>query len=160
MPNENLFKSKNIYESNIVEDIELKNLIHKFRPKIIINCVGIVKQHPNANNPLTSISVNSLFPHKLHQLCEVSDVRLIHISTDCVFSGKKGLYKENDFCDSNDLYGRSKFLGEVYSENALTIRTSYIGEELSTNRGLLSWFLTQEGKIKGFSKVIILDLPQ
>ena len=84
------------------------------------------------------------------------NIRLIHISTDCIFSGKKGFYDEEDYPDSLDLYGRTKFLGELSNSNAITLRTSFIGKELSTNYGLLNWFLSQEGIIKGFSKAYIL----
>ena len=153
-----LYKSKNIFELNIIEDNQLQKLINKFKPEFIINCVGIVKQHQDANNPLVSIAVNSLFPHKLNKLCQLFGIKLIHISTDCIFSGKTGNYTENDYSDSNDLYGRSKFLGEINTNNAITLRTSYIGEELVTKRGLLSWFLSQEGTIKGFSKAIYSGL--
>ena len=153
-----LYKSKNIFEFNILEDNELNKLINKFKPEFIINCVGIVKQHQDANNPLVSIAVNSLFPHKLNKLCQLFGIKLIHISTDCIFSGKRGNYTENDYSDSSDLYGRSKFLGEINTNNGITLRTSYIGEELVTKRGLLSWFLSQEGIIKGFSKAIYSGL--
>ena len=153
-----LSKSKNIYEYNFIEDNVLKQLIDAFKPKFIINCIGIVKQHPDANNPLISISVNSLFPHKLDKLCQLFETKLIHFSTDCIFSGKKGNYVEDDISDSHDLYGRSKFLGEVKSNNTLTLRTSYIGEELVTARGLLSWFLQQKGRVKGFSRAIYSGL--
>ena len=153
-----LYESKNIFEFNFFEDHELMKLINKFKPQFIINCVGIVKQHPDANNPLVCISVNSLFPHRLNKLCELFKIKLIHISTDCVFSGKTGNYTENQPSDSTDLYGKSKFLGEVNSNNAITLRTSYIGEELLTKRGLLSWFLAQQGIIRGYSKAIYSGL--
>ena len=118
--NYNLSLSKNIFEFNILEDNELNKLINKFKPEFIINCVGIVKQHQDANNPLVSIAVNSLFPHKLNKLCQLFGIKLIHISTDCIFSGKRGNYTENDYSDSSDLYGRSKFLGEINTNNGIT----------------------------------------
>ena len=153
-----MYKDKNIYESNFIDNNNLKKLIQMVKPEIIINCVGIVKQHPCSNDPLISISVNSLFPHKLHKLCEYLGIKLIQISTDCVFSGKLGFYNENDIPDPADIYGRSKLLGEINSGSALTLRTSYIGKEINTKRGLLSWFLSQEGRIKGYSKAIYSGL--
>ncbi len=154
----NMYKNKNIYETNLTDLDELKNLITSVNPQIVINCVGIVKQHPDSNNPIISISLNSLFPHKLHEICELAGIKLIQISTDCVFSGIKGFYNENDLPDPVDIYGKSKLLGEVNSGSALTLRTSYIGKELNTKRGLLSWFLSQTGRIKGYSKAIYSGL--
>ena len=154
----NMYKNKNIYETNLTDSYELKELINLVRPEIVINCVGIVKQHPNSNDPIISISLNSLFPHKLNKICEFAGSKLIQISTDCVFSGKKGLYDEKDLPDPVDIYGKSKLLGEVNSGSALTLRTSYIGKELNTQRGLLSWFLSQKGRIKGYSKAIYSGL--
>ena len=152
-------KSKNIYEYNFIyDDQDMNKLLNDFQPKVIVNCAGIVKQHPNIKNPIDTILINSVFPHKLSKICNFRKIKLIHISTDCVFSGKKGLYEERDFADSDDLYGRSKFLGEVVTEDALTLRTSYIGEELITQRGLLSWFLSQKETVNGFSKAIYSGL--
>ena len=153
------YKSKDIYEYNFIENYELEKLFNHLQPKIIINCAGIVKQHPSAKDPINNIQINALFPHRLNKLCNLRNVKLIHISTDCVFSGKKGFYNENDFADPIDLYGMSKFLGEVITENALTLRTSYIGEELISQRGLLSWFLSQKDTVQGFSKAIYSGLP-
>lgn len=125
------------------------------KPQYIINCIGIVKQHLAAKDPLPSISVNALFPHRLAQVCQAAGIRLIHISTDCVFSGRKGNYAESDVADAQDLYGRTKLLGEVSGEGCLTLRTSIIGRELATSHGLIEWFLSQEGKaIRGYKKAI------
>ena len=125
------------------------------RPKVVVNCVGIVKQRPAARDPLISIMVNALFPHRLAQLCQAASIRLIHISTDCVFSGRKGNYLESDVADADDLYGRTKFLGEVSYDHCLTLRTSMVGRELRTSQGLLEWFLSQEGKpIPGYTRAI------
>lgn len=153
------YKSKDIFEYNFIENSELEKLLNHLQPKIIINCAGIVKQHPNSKDLIENIQINALFPHRLNKICSLKNVKLIHISTDCVFSGKKGFYKEDDFADSVDLYGRTKFLGEVITENALTLRTSYIGEELISKRGLLSWFLSQKDTVQGFSKAIYSGLP-
>lgn len=125
------------------------------RPNVVVNCVGIVKQDAAAKDPITSISINSLFPHQLAEGCRGLGARLIHLSTDCVFSGAKGNYSEADYADPQDLYGRTKLLGEVSANNCLTIRTSMIGRELRGSHGLVEWFLAQEGKqIKGFKRAI------
>ena len=129
------------------------------RPDVVLNCVGIVKQLSEADDPLTAIPINSLLPHRLAKLCAASGARLIHFSTDCVFLGSKGMYKESDFPDATDLYGRSKLMGEVDYPNAITLRTSLIGHELSGNRSLVSWFLSQSGSIKGFRRAIFSGLP-
>ncbi len=125
------------------------------QPAAVINCVGIVKQSAAAHDPLINISVNALFPHRLASLCRDKGIRLIHISTDCVFSGRKGNYIENDIADAVDLYGRTKLLGELDYAGSLTLRTSIIGRELKTTHGLIEWFLGQEGKtIRGFKRAI------
>lgn len=125
------------------------------RPEAVINCVGVVKQDAAAKDPLTSIAVNSLFPHRLAQLARAAGARLIHLSTDCVFSGRGGHYAEADAPDASDLYGRTKLLGEVGGENCLTVRTSMIGRELAGAHGLLEWFLSQEGgRVRGFRRAV------
>lgn len=124
-------------------------------PDVVINCIGIVKQDAAAKDPLASITINALFPHRLAQLCRVSRARLIHLSTDCVFSGLKGSYTEGDASDAVDLYGRTKLLGEVGGEGCLTLRTSIIGRELHGSQGLVEWFLSQQGKsVRGFRRAI------
>ena len=153
------FNSEDLFECNVLEEENLKSLLKKLRPNYVINCIGIVKKHHEANNPLISIKINSLLPHLLSSICKKEDCKLIHISTDCVFSGKTGLYRENDLTDPIDLYGKSKLLGEVSNRNDLTIRTSCIGEELITKRNLLSWFLSQSNSVNGFSKAIFSGLP-
>lgn len=131
------------------------NALLKIRPDVAINSIGIVKQRVEAKDPILSIMVNSLFPHRLARLCQAASVRLVHISTDCVFSGNKGNYVESDVSDADDLYGRTKFLGEVSSDGCLTLRTSLIGRELETSHGLIEWFLSQEGKtIQGYKRAI------
>jgi dTDP-4-dehydrorhamnose reductase len=125
------------------------------RPHVVVNCIGIVKQATAAQDPLISISVNALFPHRLAHLCQAAGIRLIHISTDCVFSGRKGNYLENDVADAEDLYGRTKLLGELHCDGSLTLRTSMIGRELETTHGLIECFLGQEGKtINGYKRAI------
>jgi dTDP-4-dehydrorhamnose reductase len=127
----------------------------KVRPQAVINCIGIIKQLAAAKDPFLSIAVNSLLPHRLHRLCQASGARLIHFSTDCVFSGRTGNYTEDDASDALDLYGRSKFLGETLGEGALTIRSSIIGRELGTASGLVEWFLSQRGRrVEGYTGAI------
>jgi dTDP-4-dehydrorhamnose reductase len=124
-------------------------------PDVVINCIGIIKQLPTANSPIVSLSVNALFPHQLANLCRAAGARLIHISTDCVFSGRKGIYTEEDVSDAEDLYGRTKFLGEVDGPGCLTLRTSIVGRELQTTSGLVEWFLSNRGgRVRGYTKAI------
>lgn len=129
------------------------------RPDVVINCVGLVKQLADAEDPLQAIPINALLPHRLAQLCELSGARLVHMSTDCVFSGKKGGYREIDVPDAEDIYGRSKLLGEVAYPHAITLRTSIIGHELQSKHGLVGWFLAQQGHCNGYTKAIFSGLP-
>lgn len=125
------------------------------QPDVVLNCIGIIKQHPLSNDPLYSISVNSLFPHRLQRLCKSTGARMIHISTDCVFSGRKGNYIESDTPDAKDLYGRTKLLGEVTEPGSLTIRTSIIGRELQGKYGLVEWLLGNKGgRVQGYANAI------
>lgn len=133
----------------------LTSIFRQARPEAVINCVGIIKQLKKAKSPLLSIAINSLFPHRLAEICKIEDARLVHISTDCVFSGRKGNYSEDDVPDAEDLYGRTKLLGEVHDAHCVTLRTSIIGRELETHSGLIEWFLSQENKtIKGYRRAI------
>jgi len=137
----------------------VENALYMVRPQVVINCIGIVKQDPAAKDPITSIEVNALFPHRVAKVCAATGTRLIHLSTDCVFSGRKGNYTEEDTPDAEDLYGRTKLLGEVYSNDCLTIRTSMIGRELRGQQGLLEWFLSQKGKrVPGFKRAVFSGL--
>lgn len=143
-----------------VENIDsLTGLFAETKPDIVINCVGLVKQLAEADDPLAAIPINALLPHRLARLCAVAGARLIHMSTDCVFAGTKGMYAEVDTPDATDLYGRSKLMGEVDYPNAITLRTSIIGHELSGARSLVGWFLAQEGSVKGFKRAIFSGLP-
>jgi dTDP-4-dehydrorhamnose reductase len=137
----------------------LTGLFAKAKPDIVINCVGLVKQLAEADDPLATIPINALLPHRLARLCAVAGARLIHMSTDCVFAGTKGMYAETDNPDAADLYGRSKLMGEVDYSNAITLRTSIIGHELNGARSLVGWFLAQEGSVKGFKRAIFSGLP-
>lgn len=129
------------------------------KPDVVVNCIGVVKQLAEADDPLTAIPINSLLPHRLARLCELAGARLVHVSTDCVFSGARGMYTEADHADADDLYGRSKFLGEVDYPHAVTLRTSIIGHELDGARSLVGWFLAQRGQVKGFTKAVFSGLP-
>lgn len=124
------------------------------QPDIIINCIGIIKQLPIAQDPLTAITVNAQLPHRMSLIARSANARMIHISTDCVFNGTKGNYTEEDPSDATDLYGKSKFLGEVQYPHCVTLRTSIIGHELKTEFSLIDWFLSQTGMTKGFTKAI------
>lgn len=129
------------------------------QPDVVVNCVGIVKQVADVEDLLQAIPRNALFPHRLAQLCSVGKARLVHVSTDCVFSGKKGMYTEADEPDATHLYGRSKLLGEVDAPHAITLRTSIIGTEQSGSRSLVGWFLAQTGRVKGYRKAVFSGLP-
>jgi dTDP-4-dehydrorhamnose reductase len=133
----------------------VERAVASVHPNVVVNCIGIVKQSPLAQDPIASITVNALFPHQLARICRETGARLIHLSTDCVFSGSKGHYFEGDASDAEDLYGRSKFLGEVGESNAITLRTSMIGRELHGANGLVEWFLSQKGtSVRGFRRSI------
>jgi dTDP-4-dehydrorhamnose reductase len=135
-------------------------VIAEFSPEVVVNAVGIVKQRAEAKEVIPSLEINSLLPHRLALLCRTIGARLIHFSTDCVFSGRRGNYRETDQPDAEDLYGRTKLLGEVSEFHCLTLRTSMIGPELSRKTGLLEWFLAQRGQtVKGFTKTIFSGFP-
>lgn len=129
------------------------------KPDMVVNCVGIIKQLPNASDHLESLAINATLPHRLAKYCETVGARLVHFSTDCVFDGRKGGYREADFADAYDLYGRTKFLGEVDYPHAVTLRTSIIGHELARATSLIDWFLSQDGSVKGYRKAIFSGLP-
>ena len=152
-------RSKLVLGTDIENLDGMLRLFDLVRPEVVINCIGLVKQLSDADDPLAAIPINSILPHRLARICAVARARLIHMSTDCVFSGLKGDYLESDFADAKDLYGRSKLLGEVDYPNTITLRTSIIGHELSGNKSLLGWFLTQEGEVKGFKRAVFSGLP-
>jgi len=159
----NFFPKEVVSRLVVIPDIEsldgLASLFCSYKPEVVINCIGLVKQLSESNTPLSAIPINSLLPHRLASICSLVGARLIHMSTDCVFSGKQGKYIESDFPDANDLYGRSKYLGEVDYPNAITLRTSIIGHEISGHRSLIGWFLNQEEKVTGFKNAIFSGLP-
>lgn len=150
-----VFRTK-LTEDSIVVDVTNKaaveQTIRQNTPDIIINCIGVLVKG-SQNYPDNAILINAYFPHLLERLSSEVGAKLIHISTDCVFSGKKGAYKEDDFKDADDVYGRSKALGEINNGRDLTIRTSIIGPELKTEgEGLFHWFRNQEGDINGYTE--------
>jgi dTDP-4-dehydrorhamnose reductase len=129
----------------------IKRKIIKFKPDLVINCIGYVKQKiVKKTNPTDVFYVNSIFPKKLYEITKKFNIKLIHFSTDCVFTGSKGNYKESSIPDAKDLYGYSKYLGELTGSNVITVRTSIIGHEINTKFGLLEWFLSQKKKCLGF----------
>jgi len=138
---------------------QLVRLLSGTTPDVIVNCIGLVKQLADANDPLAALPINSLLPHRLARLASLTGARLVHVSTDCVFSGRKGTYTEEDAPDAVDLYGRSKLLGEVDYPNAITLRTSIVGHELASNHGLVDWFLAQGGTVRGFTRAVFSGLP-
>jgi dTDP-4-dehydrorhamnose reductase len=155
-----LFSSMNLVGNVRAADINtISQIIEEINPHIIVNCIGIVKQLPEAQDYLQSIAINALFPHQLARICQNKRIRLIHVSTDCVFSGRKGQYTEEDPSDAEDIYGKTKYLGEVSYPGCLTIRTSIIGREIESSHGLIEWFFSQEGKtVSGYKKAIFSGL--
>ena len=151
----NLFSAENAYEGIEVGSVDrLIDVVGEFRPEAVVNAVGIVKQRSTAKESIPSLEINSLFPHRLAGLCKAAGMRMVHMSTDCVFSGRKGRYRETDLSDAEDLYGRTKYLGEVHDSHCVTLRTSIIGKELSRKQGLLEWFLSQRGSVQGFKNAL------
>ena len=130
-------------------------VIGNFRPDAIVNCVGVVKQRAEAKASIPSLEINAMLPHRLELLARAAGCRLVHLSTDCVFTGRKGAYTEEDMPDAEDLYGRSKLLGEVVGPGCITLRTSIIGLELKQKTSLVEWFIAQRGKkVQGFRGAI------
>ena len=144
--------NRNVNLKNISNFKNLEQLILKIRPTHIINCIGITKFNNTYKNKKLTVLLNTKMPIYLAELCKLNKIYLLHISTDCVFSGKKGNYSDNSYKDSKDLYGLSKNKGEVKNKFTATIRTSFIGPELNTKKSLLSWFLNEKKFVKGYSK--------
>ena len=137
----------------------LHDILNIFLPDVVINCIGITKHSKDIKDRYKTIMINSLLPWKLKNLSDIYNFRFIHISTDCVFNGRKGNYLETDINDENDFYGKSKSLGEISDvTNCVTVRTSTIGHEKINKYGLLEWFLSQTS-CKGFTKAIFSGLP-
>lgn len=135
-------------------------LLERTRPAVVVNAIGLIKQRAEAADTARTIAVNAHFPHVLASACERARARLVHISTDCVFSGVRGLYREADLADADDVYGRSKRLGEP-GEPAVTLRMSLIGPELGSAHGLVEWFLAtaQPGAaVPGYRRAVFSGL--
>ncbi|TCV55898.1 dTDP-4-dehydrorhamnose reductase family protein [Pseudomonas fluorescens] len=153
-------RSKLLAGVDVLDQDALVKVLEEVKPEVVINCVGLIKQLAHAQDPLSTLPVNAMFPHRLAQLCGLMNVRLVHISTDCVFSGRQGMYKETDLSDAEDLYGKSKFIGELHNRsNSITLRTSIIGHELNSHLALVEWFLAQNKPVKGYSKAVFSGLP-
>lgn len=145
---------------DVLDQDALTRLFAQVQPHVVINCVGLIKQLADAEDPLTALPLNAMLPHRLAALCKLSGARLIHVSTDCVFSGSRGNYREDDISDAYDLYGKSKYIGEVrHDTQAITLRTSIIGHELGSNVALVDWFLSQQTRVKGYRRAIFSGLP-
>jgi len=137
----------------------LERIFERLKPDVVVNCIGLTKHHKESDDPLLAIPLNALLPHRMANLCAFAGARLIQVSTDCVFAGTKGNYKESDAPDAVDMYGKSKHLGEVDCPHSITLRTSTIGHELQSAFGLLEWFLSQQKSCNGFSRAIFSGLP-
>ena len=140
--------------NNILDYKETEKILENIKPDVLINCIGLTNKNLNSNQAEDFIVINSLLPHRLQKICSNFGSRLIQFSTDCIFSGSKGYYSENEIPDPPDLYGRSKLLGELDFENTLTIRKSVIGHELIYKNGLLEWFLSQNKFVEGYKNII------
>ena len=151
---ERLVNNVNAYDFTSIEKV-----LNQLRPDVVVNCIGLIRQLPEGQKHLPCIEINARLPHLLLDLCSKISARLIHYSSDCVFDGQKaGAYTEEDPCTANDVYGLTKYLGEVTAKPALTIRTSLIGPELRNKLSLVEWFLAQEGEITGFTHAIYTGL--
>lgn len=156
-----IFNSKKIINNVEVGNFEtIRQAFEKVEPDVVINAVGVIKQLPTSSDVVKTLQINSIFPHLLAQLLQTSGARLITISTDCVFNGRRGNYAEEDIANAEDLYGKSKNLGEVSAPNCLTLRTSIIGRELQTSHSLVEWFLSNRGgKVRGFTEAVYSGFP-
>ncbi len=145
---------------DVRDEGSVRMVVEAVRPDVIFNAVGIIKQLPNSKNVVETLEINSIFPHRLAGLAAEFGARLVNVSTDCVFSGSKGMYTESDQPDALDLYGISKRFGEVAEGNCLTVRTSIIGPEIGSSHSLLDWFLGNEGgEVKGYSNAVFSGFP-
>ncbi len=151
--------------ARIIADVDVLNhhtlttILAQIKPDYVINCIGLVKQLAEVDDPLITLPINAMLPHHLARLCDLAGAKLLQISTDCVFSGCKGNYTEEDTSDATDLYGKSKFIGELDYAHTVTVRTSIVGHELQSKHSLIDWFLSQKESCKGYSKAIFSGLP-
>jgi dTDP-4-dehydrorhamnose reductase len=150
-----LFTADNtIDQLDLRDEDALRKVVLEFSPELIINAAGVIKQRDSASDTLLNLEINSVLPHRLADLCLLVGARMIHFSTDCIFRGDRGSYSEHDISDAIDIYGRTKFLGEVAAPHCVTLRTSIIGLELHRKTSLIEWFLRQTGDVKGFTNAI------
>jgi dTDP-4-dehydrorhamnose reductase len=140
------------------DSASVEQVIDELRPDVVVNAIGVIKQDPAVGDAARTVQLNALLPHQLADHCARRGARLVLVSTDCVFSGRKGRYKESDLPDPSDFYGRSKLLGESTAASCLTLRTSIVGHELGTTRSLIDWFLAQSGTVRGFTRAIYSGL--
>lgn len=153
-------KSRIIPNVNVLDIEGLERTISSVRPEAVINCVGVTSHVSEGQDRSVSVRVNSIFPRELHDICWHAGSRLIHVSTDCVFSGERGGYREDDPPDATDIYGVTKYLGEVTGDGAMTVRCSLIGRELGTANNLVEWFLSNRGRtVDGYSNVVFSGFP-
>ena len=159
------YGDKNLYLSDrVIENVDVSDLnvvtgvLKAIQPNVILNCIGLTKRREEPDNPSLSIFLNALFPHHLAKLASDTGSRVIHFSTDCVFDGVVGQYKDNGLTNATDLYGRTKALGEITAGHVLTLRSSFIGRELRDGTELLEWFLAQQGEVIGFKNAIYTGL--
>ena len=153
-------RDRTIEDVRATDLTSLRSSIETIRPDVVVNAIGVIKRLPTSHNVSKMLLINSIFPHRLAALSSEFRFRLIQISTDCVFDGKRGNYNEEDDTNATDLYGRSKSLGEISDGNCLTLRTSIIGRELATHHSLIEWFLSNSGgKVNGFVNAIYSGFP-
>lgn len=146
--------SRHIFKADVRDHHRVERILARLRPDVVINCAGLLNDNA-ARNLAEAIHVNALFPHVLQDLSRRFGYRLLHISTDCVFSGQKGGYAEADETDGTSVYSRTKSLGEVMDDDNLTIRTSIIGPEQRPNgSGLFEWLMRQTGEVPGYRQVM------
>jgi dTDP-4-dehydrorhamnose reductase len=156
-----LFNSEKIFDlTDACDFIKFEEILKTLKPDVVVNAIGVIKQLPTSKDVINTLTINSIFPQKLAQAAQRLNFRLIVISTDCVFNGEKGNYTEKDIPNAEDLYGKSKNLGEVIENNCLTLRTSIIGREIETSHSLIEWFISNRGgKVKGFKKAVYSGFP-
>lgn len=152
--------SRILSDVDVLDQDSVVSVMMATKPQVVINCIGLVKQFEQSKDPLLALPINAMLPHRLARLCSLANARLIHVSTDCVFSGSRGMYTEDDMSDAGDLYGKSKYLGELHDiSHAITLRTSIIGHGLVPNASLIDWFLAQQTKVKGYERAVFSGLP-
>lgn len=156
----NILPAQNIFEHLAAEEFEsFETVIRSLRPDVVVNAIGVIKQVAPSNDVERILTINSIFPHRMARLAADVGFRFISVSTDCVFSGKTGNYNESDLADARDLYGLSKYLGEVAGRNCLTLRTSVIGREIGSTHSLIEWFLSQKGSVRGYVNAVFSGFP-